>query len=925
MLYCSEILLFTYTFIGLERMARSTPIVRFDTLHFQQNGQEHSLRVGAPEWYTWLKTVSTFAFSSEYGSFTARKEPAGNRRGGEYWKAYRTRNGKLHRAYLGKTEALTLEQLNAVASALVGEGEISSIHSNRSTHSLASMSARPSNLPAHLSVLIGREQDVTTICTLFKQVDIQLLTLAGTGGVGKTSLALHVARELLHEFPHGVYVVSLAPISDPALAIATIAQTLGLRASGDRPFLDLLVEFLRSKQLLLVIDNCEQVIQVAPLLAELMANSPDLKLLVTSREMLHLRQERVFSVKPLDLPDLKQFSSIESLSQCAAVALFMERARATKPNFLLTDANAHAIADICIRLDGLPLAIELAAARMRLLSPQQLLERLGQSLQVLSGGPKDLPERQQTLRNTIKWSYDLLNTGEQQLFRRIAVFVGGCSLEAIESVSDSISRALGEETINVLDACISLLDKHLLQQREQQGGNSLLNMPETIREFALDTLQRSGEAYITKQAHAQYYQTLIEESAPPVFDSKEMEWFDRLDQEQDNLRAALNWFIEKQDAEMALQLSGRLVRFWGVRGYMQEARQWLERALANSDNVSSPVLASALSGAAWLATELGEYEQAQALCKESLLLFQEFGDMRGMALAYHRLGGAYSRHNYTAACTALVESVTLYRQVGDKGGLAYSLMSLGAVNLVHGADSIARPHLEESLKQCRELGNKEGIAWSLLMLGLLFLDRDDGQKVTSLLEESLALFSEIRNKEGRARALILMGELMSKQGNHTQARSLIEESLSLLREVGSRQFIAQALLLLARTVALQGDKHTARISYKESLAIMRDLKMEEGIASSLKGLSSLDASEEHSEERRPVQFAQPSPAYPAGLTKREVEILRLVASGLTNAQIAQQLVISTRTVNAHMRSIYNKLEISSRTAATRYAIDQHLI
>ena len=906
-------------------MARSTPLVRFDTLLYQQNGQKHTLMVGTSEWYAWLNTVSTFAFSSEYGSFTARKEPAGNKRGGEYWKAYRTRKGKLHRAYLGKSEALTLERLNEVASVLASETEITSIHLTRLTNASETVNAHPSNIPARLPSLIGREQDVTSVCTLLKQIDIQLLTLIGTGGVGKTSLALRVASELRLEFPDGCYIVSLAPISDPSLVISAIAQTLGLRASGDRLLLNLLKEFLRSRQLLLVLDNFEQVIAAAPLLTELMTGSPKLKLLVTSREMLHLREEYLFPVPPLALPNLKQLAATQSLSQFAAVALFIERTQAVKPDFRLTAANAHAIADICVRLDGLPLAIELAAARMRLLSPQQLLERLGQSLQVLSGGSIDLPERQQALRNTIQWSYDLLNAEEQRLFRRLAIFVGSCSIEAAESVSNSISRAMGEEAMNVLDACISLLDKHLLQQQEQLDGNSLLSMLETIREFALECLQSSREIGITGQAHAQYYQTFVEESAPPVFDPKEMEWFDRLDQMQDNLRAALNWFIEKQDAEMALKLSAMLVRFWGVRGYMQEARQWLEKALKMREGVSLSVLANALSGAGWLATELGEYEQAEALCKESLVLYQESGDMRGMALAFHRLGGAYSRNNYAAACTVLEESVTLYRNVGDKGGLAYSLMALGTVNLTHGEDSIARSQLEEGLKYCREMGNKEGIAWSLLMLGRLHLTDNDASKVKSQLTESMALFIEISNKEGRARALILMGELMLKQGKYAEARSLLEESLGLLREVGSRQFIAQSLLLLARAATLQGDTPTARSCYEESLAIMRELNIEEGIASCLDGLRSLDSSHEHIEARTPYSLSQPSPAYPAGLTAREVEVLRLVASGLTNAQIAQQLVISTRTVNAHMRSIYNKLEISSRTAATRYAIDHHLL
>ncbi len=646
-------------------------------------------------------------------AFTARKEPPGNRCGGEYWKAYRTGNGKLHRAYLGKSEALTLERLNEVASVLASETEMTSIHLTRPANASETVHARRTNLPSRLPPLIGREQDLASVCTLLKQVHIQLLTLVGTGGVGKTSLALRVASELLHEFTDGVHVVSLAPISNPTLVISGIAQTLGLRATSDRLLLDLLKEFLRSKQLLLVLDNFEQVTSVATLLAELIAGSPMIKFLVTSREMLHLREEHVYPVTPLALPNLKRLSTTQSLSQFAAVALFIERTQAVKPNFRLTPANVDTIADICVRSDGLPLAIELAAARMRLLSPQQLQDRLGQSLQVLSGGSRDLPERQQTLHNTIQWSYDLLNAEKQRLFRRLTIFVGGCSIEAVESVSMSISRAMSEEAMNVLDACVSLLDKHLLQQQEQQDGNSRLFMLETIREFALECLHSSGETGITSQTHAQYYQTLVEESAPPVFDPAKMEWFDKLEQEHDNLRAALHWFIEKQNSKKALTLSGMLVRFWGVRGYMQEARQWLERALKMSESVSLPVLANVLSGAGWLATELGEYERAEALCKESLRLYQELRDVRGMALAYHRLGGAYSPNNYAAACTALEESVTLYRRVGDKGGLAYSLMSLGVVNLTYGEEAIARAQLEESLEQCRELGNKEGIAWSL--------------------------------------------------------------------------------------------------------------------------------------------------------------------------------------------------------------------
>jgi predicted ATPase/DNA-binding NarL/FixJ family response regulator len=906
-------------------VAHSTPIVKFDTLLYQHSGHQHTLKVGTPEWYAWLNNFHTFAFSSENGIFTARKETAGNRRGGEYWKAYRTRNGKLHRAYLGKSEALTLEWLNEIALVLESETEKALIHTTRPALDLDSLKVQPSNVPTYLSPLIGREQDMTTACTLLKQPQIQLLTLVGTGGVGKTSLALHIANELLLEFSHGVYIVSLAPISDPTLVISVIAQTFGLRASSDRSFLELLTEYLHSRQLLLILDNFEQVLAAAPLLAELMTNCPMLKLLVTSRELLGIRQERVYPVVSLDLPNLRELPGTQSLSQYAAIALFVQRTQAVKSDFRLTEANASIVAEICTRLDGLPLAIELAATRMRLLSPQQLLVRLEKRLHVLTGGSRDLPARQQTLRSTIQWSYDLLNAEEQRLFRRMAIFVGGCSIEAVESVSENIILAIGEEPLNVLDACISLLDKQLIQQRQQFDGDSRLCMLETIREFALECLYTNEEAELAGESHAKYYQAFVEKSAPPVFDPKEMEWFERLDQEQDNLRATLYWFITKQNAEMALRLSGTLVRYWSVRGYMHEARQWLEQALNMREDASLAVLANALCGAGWLATELAEYAQAEALCKESLMLYQELGDERGMALAYHRLGGAYSRINDTASRLALEESVSLYRKIGDRGGLAYSLMSLGSVNLTHGEYSLAHLQLQEGLEQCRELGIKEGRAWSLLMLALLHLTENNLPKVASLLEESLTLFSEIRNKQGRARALILMGELMSKQGKYAEARSQLEESLALLREVGSRQYIAQSLLKLAHTAAIQGDVPGARTYYEESVAIIKDLKIETGIAANLEEFRNLYLSQKYLEANPAFIMSHTTPIYPAGLTVREVEVLRLVANGLTNAQIAQQLVISTRTVNAHMRSIYNKLEISSRTAATRFALEHHLL
>jgi predicted ATPase/DNA-binding CsgD family transcriptional regulator len=815
--------------------------------------------------------------------------------------------------------------LSSIAAQLRRESVAVSRNKARHDPDFKDSNHQSSNLPLIPTTLIGRESGIAGICELLKQPNRRLLTLVGTGGVGKTSLALHVANELRHEFADSVFLVSLAPVNDPSLAISTIAHAFGLRASGDRTFRDVLMEFLHSKQLLLVLDNFEQVLPAASLVGDLLENCAALKILVTSREALNLRHEHVFSVQPLDLPGVKEISDFASLSRFAAISLFVQRTQAVKTGFHLTEENAGAVAEICRRLDGLPLAIELAATRMRLLSPQQLLARLNQRLQLLTGGSRDLPARQQTLRNTIQWSYDLLNIEERQLFRWLAIFAGGCTIEAVESVSKRISQALGAEPVHVLDACISLLDKQLIQQRQQSNGDARIYMLETIREFALECLQVCAEANFAGEAHAQYFHALVEKSAPPVFDAKEMEWFNTLDLEQDNLRASLNWFIEKQDAETSLRLSATLVRYWTVRGHMFEARQWLQHALNMRTHASLPVVANALSGLGWLSIEFGDYVQAVALCKESLTLYQQLGDFRGMALAYHRLGGAFSRINHAEAQSALEESVSLYRKIDDRGGLAYSLMSLGTINLTQKEYALAHLQLQEGLDQSGALGNREAIAWSFLMLALLFMIENDLSKVKPLVEESLVHFSEIRNKQGRARALLLMGELKSKQGTYAEARSLLEESLALLREVGSRQFIAQALLKLAGTAAMQGNDIDARTYYEECLHIVKELKIETGLTASLEEFRKVYLSREHVEARKPGVVSNLTHVYLSGLTMREVEVLRLVAGGLTNSKIAAELVISTRTVNAHLRSIYNKLEVSSRTAATRFAIDHRLL
>jgi predicted ATPase len=459
------------------------------------------------------------------------------------------------------------------------------------------------NLPAQLTPLIGRDQEVAAVSTLLRRPRVRLLTLVGTGGVGKTRLALQVATDLHADFPDGVYFVSLAPISDAALVMPTIAQTFDLKETAARPLLDLLKAFLGEKHVLLLLDNFEQVLPAAPHLTDLLTSCPHLTILVTSRATLHVGGEHEFPVPPLILPDLTQLLPPETLSDYAAVALFVSRAQATQPTFHLTATNAHAVAKICVQLDGLPLAIELAAARSKLLPPQALLTRLEHRLMLLTSGGQDAPVRQQTLRNTLAWSYDLLSPREQRLFRQLTAFVGGFALEAVEAVC----KTLSDEPMHVLEGVASLLDKNLVhrteQEREEEPRFVLL---ETVREYGLERLAEAGETETTHEAHAAYYLALAERAELELSSPQQISWFERLERVHDNLRAALSWFLEqgseRQRSELALRLSGALSQFWFIRGYVSEGEYWLERTLDESRGVRSSVRAKALTGAGGLAT-----------------------------------------------------------------------------------------------------------------------------------------------------------------------------------------------------------------------------------------------------------------------------------------------------------------------------------
>jgi predicted ATPase/DNA-binding CsgD family transcriptional regulator len=976
--------------MNMREQEQGMPVVQDETLTYWQGGQNYRLTVGTPDWYAWLSTTRSFAFRGALGTFTARKEHAGNKRGGLYWRAYRKRDGRLHRAYLGMSEELTLDQLHDAAAALsakagvdqeghepdrrllLGQPEATSDREHfpqPATRISPLLARRSSPLLSPFTSLLGREREVAAACTLLGRPEVRLLTLTGTGGVGKTRLALAIVSELQGSFTGGVCFVSLAPIADAALVLPTIVQALDLQGGSKRPPLEQLQAALREEHLLLVLDNFEQVVAAAPSLAGLLASCPRLTLLVTSREVLHVRGEHEFAVPPLSVPDPRHLPDRETLACYSAVTLFLERAREVQPTFQLTNEQVPLVVEICRRLDGLPLALELAAARLRLLSLPALLERLEHRLQLLTGGPRDLPARQQTLRNTIAWSYDLLSEEEQRLFCLFSVFVGGAPLEAVEQMV----QTLGGQSALVLDRVASLLDKHLLQRSEQGTNAPRLYLLETICEYGLEMLEASGEMEAAHLAHARYYLALAEEVEAHLFTEGGQQQLEQLQQEHDNLRAVMGRSVEcgkdQQWRDIAWRLAGALQPFWASYGYVREGQHFVERVLMRDEGVAASVRAKAKSVAGWIALWQGEYGRAEALCQESLELDCELRDPHGMAVALDLLGSiAAARGDVPAATSLLEESLALFRETGEKVRLAYALNNLALTSLRHADHSAyprARSLLEESLALFREEQHQTGIAWSLYGLGLWHFQQKETLKARALFEESLALYRGLRQRQFQAHPIYFLGKITAQQGDLPAAHAFYQQSLAVFQELDDQRSSAACLEEWACAVARQGDAHwavqlwgTAQVlreasgpsalftliatpgermdeqrmrarvrvelgepAFTQALAEGRAMTPEQVLAA--QGHAALSGLLHASGERGARQI--PSPSLPNDLTGREAEVLRLVARGLTDAQVAEALVISPRTVNAHLRSIFRKLNITSRHAATLFALEHHLI
>jgi predicted ATPase/class 3 adenylate cyclase/DNA-binding CsgD family transcriptional regulator len=835
---------------------------------------------------------------------------------------------------------------------------------------LRTLTAIPNNLPMQVTAFIGREPQLQAVRATILRSDARLITLTGPGGTGKTRLALQAAADLLDSFPDGVYFVPLASVTDPDLVMSAIAQAFDVREAAGRSLAVSLANAVRQKQVLLLLDNFEQVVAAAPLVADLLAAAPRVNVLVTSRSVLHLYGERELSIPPLALPDHRATPTAAHLAQFESVRLFVDRAQAARSDFVLTDENAPAVGEICQRLDGLPLAIELAAARVRALPPRAMLQRMERRLPLLTGGARDLPARQRTLRDAIGWSYDLLEPDEQALFRRLAVF-RGCTLESAEVVCVGAPPRLGATSValaplglDVLDGIESLVEKSLLRREEAAGGQAWFRMLETVREYALERLDESSEGDAVWRRHTLAALRLAESSESGGLGRAQEDWFARLEQEHDNLRAVLSWSEQRGFAQPALRLAAAMWWFWSAHGHVQEGRERVSGLLARfpltpkgAENLERVELhAKLLWVAGMLASMQGDHGRARALHQESLALRRMIGNEVAVFNSLEGLGTvACFEGDYAAARQYLDEALAVARGIDDPVSSAMALHALGNVENELGNLDAARAYYDASIAQLPADSTLRG---PRLSAAAVALDQGRLDEAEALATEALTVFRTQGNRHVEAFALATLGAIALARDDHDGSRDLLTQSILILREHGNVPGIAQVLerfvglatacgqlegaaKLAGAAAALRqrgGGPITpsAHVRLDRLLEPVRRGLTEEAFASIWQAGRSLDWDEAVTlalavadrppvtPESSPAELSAERPPGAGKLTRRELEVAVRIAQGMTNAEIARALVITEGTAANHVNHILTKLDFNSRAQIAAWAVAQGL-
>jgi predicted ATPase/serine/threonine protein kinase len=681
---------------------------------------------------------------------------------------------------------------------------------------------RHHNLPPQRTPLIGRTSELAIVQGMLVDPGIRLLTLTGAGGTGKTRLAVQVAADLADLFDGGISFVNLAPIADPWLVASAVALAVGVRESGDRPLPTAIADHLRSRgPTLLLMDNFEQVSEAAALVRDLLDACPALKVLVTSRLVLHIYGEQEFPVPPLPLPALDAVSAPATLMECASIALFVQRAAAGRPDFTLTSKNAEAVVDICRRLDGLPLAIELAAARVKILPPAELLARIERRLELLTGGARDLPERQQTLRGAIKWSYDLLTPPEQTLFRRLSVFAGGCTLEGVEAVCNT-----GEDLgVEVLDGVASLVDNSLLVQRVSDDAEPRFIMLETFREYGRERLLDSGEIAATGRAHAAYMLVLAEEGTLEMNPSERDGWLRGCDAEHDNFRGAIHYLITTGNAEWALRLGGALFRFWEQRDHLTEGRETLARVLAMPGaDTPTRARARALYGATVLADIQGELSTAERLSHEACAIYRQFDDTGGIAATMTAMAWQAQRQGrHREATTLFSETVSLWQELGESTAVDMARSNVANAAKAEGNFDLARSLLDDVAEACHQRGDVRGVASALNGLGDVAAAQGDHDAARRYHHHSLVRYRQIDDQWGIARVLSDLASIDLQARDYAAANASLKEALHAFRALGHQRGVARELESLSWCAGCEARDEDAVVLASAAAAIRQKI------------------------------------------------------------------------------------------------------